>query len=295
MIVAVYNSELYIEKCVDSMLELKDINLEIVLVNDGSKDNVLEILKKYRDNPKVLIYTQENKGVGSTRNKGVELSSGKYIYFADGDDYINPENFSKVFKIMKEFDLDFIMADALEVDELGKVIKKRKKHSDILNLGITSGKNMFRKLIEKKSIAVEVWSNIYKREFLEKNNLVFKKYFYDDHFFTQQIYYYAKKVMYSNESFYNYVRRDNSITTSLNLDMNRRRIDSVKNLIKDLIEFNKEYKLVSKEWNFLPISNYYNYIFFLKQNRDQSTEKNIDFKNLMFKDKLKYMRIIIWR
>ena len=89
IIVPVYNVEKYLKRCVDSLIEQSYKNLEIILVDDGSKDNSFSICKEYESkDSRVRIFHKENEGLGLTRNYGIEKSTGEYITFVDSDDYL---------------------------------------------------------------------------------------------------------------------------------------------------------------------------------------------------------------
>lgn len=89
IIIPVYNNELFLDKCLTSVINQTYKNLEIILINDGSKDKSLKIMKKYeaKDN-RIIIIDKENEGVSIARNKGIDRSTGKYITFLDSDDYL---------------------------------------------------------------------------------------------------------------------------------------------------------------------------------------------------------------
>ena len=89
VIIPVYNVEQYLKECLDSVINqtLKDI--EIICINDGSTDGSLKILEKYESlDDRIVVFSQENSGLSATRNKGMQLSSGEYVYFMDSDDYL---------------------------------------------------------------------------------------------------------------------------------------------------------------------------------------------------------------
>ena len=90
VIIPVYNSEKYIEKCINSVLAQTYQNYEIIVINDGSKDNSGKIMEQLQDKypDKIKYIEQENMGVAKTRNKGIEIATGDYIAFMDNDDYI---------------------------------------------------------------------------------------------------------------------------------------------------------------------------------------------------------------
>ncbi len=88
VIIPVYNSEKYLCRCLDSVIEQSLKNIEIICINDGSTDNSLHLLQKYsKQDDRVKIYNQENQGAGAARNKGLKLATGKYVVFADPDDF----------------------------------------------------------------------------------------------------------------------------------------------------------------------------------------------------------------
>ena len=90
IIVPMYNSEKYIVRCIDSLLEQSYENIEIIVVDDGSSDNSVEIIKKYNDN-RINIYQKRNEGVSATRNLGIEKSNGDFLLFVDSDDYVSKD------------------------------------------------------------------------------------------------------------------------------------------------------------------------------------------------------------
>ena len=82
VIVPIYNSEKYISNCIDSILSQEYKDFELLLINDGSTDNTINIINSYNDG-RIKIYNQENKGAGSARNLGLKYATGKYIVFID--------------------------------------------------------------------------------------------------------------------------------------------------------------------------------------------------------------------
>lgn len=87
IIVPIYNAEKYLKRCLDSLVNQTYSNIEIILLNDGSTDKTDSIIKSYKDK-RIIYVKKENSGIGSTRNKGIELATGDYIMFVDSDDYI---------------------------------------------------------------------------------------------------------------------------------------------------------------------------------------------------------------
>ena len=92
VIIPLYNTEEFVEEAVRSIMCQTLREIEIIVINDGSTDNSLSIIKRLADEDKrIRIYTQYNQGPSVTRNKGYEYTQGKYVYFMDSDDYLEPE------------------------------------------------------------------------------------------------------------------------------------------------------------------------------------------------------------
>lgn len=106
IIIPVYNVEAYIEKCLDSILIQSYPYFEVILVDDGSTDNSLEICRRYAITDKrIKIFNQKNNGPSAARNKGIEASSGEFIQFIDSDDYLEPEAIKSMVEAIKESDM----------------------------------------------------------------------------------------------------------------------------------------------------------------------------------------------
>ena len=97
VIIPVYNCEKFIIRCIESFLKQKNKKMEIIVVDDGSKDNTLKILNEaYSDNSFVRIFNKKNTGVSDSRNFGIRKARGKYILFSDSDDYVEEKYFKKI-------------------------------------------------------------------------------------------------------------------------------------------------------------------------------------------------------
>lgn len=109
VIVPVYNGEKYLARCIDSILEQTYHNIELILVNDGSKDKSLEICQEYAlKDPRVYIIDKSNRGVSSARNSGIEYAHGEILTFVDCDDFIKPNMYESMISLMEEDDTDIV-------------------------------------------------------------------------------------------------------------------------------------------------------------------------------------------
>ena len=113
IIIPVYNSEKYLKKCLDSILESSYRNLEIICINDGSRDKSLEILEKYsKIDSRIILINKENEGPQIARNKGYKISKGEYITNIDSDDWIEKDTFEKAILMLEKDNLDCVLYDS---------------------------------------------------------------------------------------------------------------------------------------------------------------------------------------
>ena len=135
VIIPVYNGERYISEAIDSVLNQTYKDLEIIVVNDGSTDNTVEILKEYDD--KIRCKSQGNKGQASAINEGIKMAKGKYIAYLDADDVCLPERFENQVKYLEEHpNVGLVYSDCYQIDENGKIqrIIKSQPHDNFVLL-----------------------------------------------------------------------------------------------------------------------------------------------------------------
>ncbi|MCL2008651.1 MAG: glycosyltransferase, partial [Treponema sp.] len=110
IIVPVYNAEKHLNRCLDSLVSQTLKRLEIICVNDGSKDNSLDILLQYSQKfPNIIVFNQENSGPGIARNKALENANGKYIIFCDSDDTLDVNTCLECYNLMETHKIDIII------------------------------------------------------------------------------------------------------------------------------------------------------------------------------------------
>lgn len=124
IIIPVFNNVAYVEKCIRSVTTQTYRELEIIVVDDGSSDGSTEILKRFaEDDPRILLLRQENSGVSAARNRGLELASGRYLTFVDGDDYISRDYVEKLVHCARRHDAEMVICGLNYVDEHGKILR----------------------------------------------------------------------------------------------------------------------------------------------------------------------------
>jgi len=204
IIVPVYNTGKYIKKCIESLLNQSEENIELIIINDGTKDNSEEIIKNYTDS-RIKYIAKENEGIGKTRNLGIDLSKGKYVMFVDSDDYIKRDCVKKMYDRAELDNLDIVVSDYYE-DRDGKI--KEIKFPSFQNSSIESNSKII------NSINLGPCNKIYSRNMLKNNKIRFEeKLKYEDAPFVVKAILSANKIGKINECLSYYVIHKHSETT----------------------------------------------------------------------------------
>ena len=120
IIVPVYNTSKYLNKCLDTLLAQTYENIEIILVDDGSTDNSLEICKSYEEKDKrIVVISKANGGSSSARNVGLDAAKGSYVGFVDSDDYVDGDFVSLMMEAIEKYDVPMAQISRDEINEDG--------------------------------------------------------------------------------------------------------------------------------------------------------------------------------
>lgn len=202
IIIPVYNSSKEIKKCIKSIETQTYSNYEIILINDGSTDNSLKIIKELsKNNSKIKVYDQKNSGVSVTRNNGIKYASGKYIMFVDNDDYFNSDTFLEEYmKKIENSNVDILIGSYVRHDENGNEIFRQKINTN----------SSWSKFVE-----VTPWARVFKKEFLIKNKIQFKSMpIGEDIYFNFMAYYRTNKIDYIENYDYVWFYNTKSVSNS---------------------------------------------------------------------------------
>ncbi len=213
IIIPVYNVEKYLRTCLDSVINQTMRNIEIICVNDGSTDNSADILKEYQQkDQRVQVITQRNSGLSIARNTGMARACGEYIYFLDSDDYLEINAMERLFSVCKENVLDVIHFDFDRFYDDGT---KGRSFERQMNLRIYDGVSFLRWMKEHEMYTSVVWAQMFRREFLEKNKLLFYPgIIHEDELFTFSASMEAQRVAHLRQKLYHHRLRENSIMTT---------------------------------------------------------------------------------
>ncbi|GAB1800839.1 glycosyltransferase [Priestia megaterium] len=244
VIIPIYNVEKYISECIESILRQTYKNIEIIAINDGSTDNSLDIVKKYAvDNPHIKVLSQQNSGLSITRNKGINYSNGKYIYFLDSDDYILPDTLKNLIGLMEKNDLDLIQFGGKPfIDNIDMQL-----NSNFYDVQAFFQKNKIYKKTDFLQDVIKGFRSqpclyIVKKELIVNNNLQFMpNVLHEDELFTLEIVLNTKSAMYDPNLYYQRRYRENSIMTSNSIEKIKKSFDSYCIIIEEMNSLKKTY------------------------------------------------------
>ena len=224
LIIPAYNSEKVITKCLDSIYDQTHKNIEVIVVNDGSKDGTLSVLKKYKRKHKdLIIIDKENAGQAEARNDGIKKSTGKYMMFIDADDFLEVNYLEVMLKALKKEKADIVISGYKNFNvnyEMQSVVK-RKNNSWV------------------QFTACTPWARLYRSDFIKKNNILYPDLRYcEDYDFIVIAASFAKKVVAIENTGYGYYYNTTSLTKTIYRSF---KVDFIKAGDELLARINKKY------------------------------------------------------
>ncbi|MDM8101198.1 glycosyltransferase family 2 protein [Oceanobacillus oncorhynchi] len=223
VIVPVYNAEDYLPKSIESLMNQTHENIEIILVDDGSKDHSLSICESYANqDSRIKVHNIKNSGVSAARNLGIDVATGEYITFVDSDDWAETNMLEHAVANIKQTGSDLVIWSYLK-NYYNKEVKLSlipggdqifEDDKSLLYLKTIYGRYSEQEVTEGVSVGT-TWCKLYKTDFIRKNNLKFNPVLTraQDTIFSIHAFSYAKKISFFDESLYHY-RISNSSTTS---------------------------------------------------------------------------------
>ena len=254
VIIPVYNVEPYLDKCLNTLVNQTLKKIEIIIVNDGSKDNSEKIIEKYlKKYPEKIKYIKKaNGGLSSARNEGLKYASGEYIGFVDSDDYVSLNTFNLMYKKAKEKNFDLVVCNLNYVYE-----SKTKMVSAGLDKDLENEDEVKKNIV---FLYPAVWNKLYKKEILD--SLKFKEgIWYEDVEFNFRVYPRVKSIGYVDKPLIQYVQRESSISKTID----KRLFNYIDNF-NGLIRYYQDNNLYNKYYFELEYS-YVRYLYatFIKQ------------------------------
>lgn len=217
VIIPVQNVESYIGQCLDSILNQKIEDIQIIVINDNSTDDTKQIVQKYLDiYGNIQLINTNGVGPGAARNIGLQASSGDYIAFVDGDDYISKYMYFGMCKEILKNNLDIIICDFEHTYDNYICNNDINNDEDIDKIDILTNEHAIRKFL-KGDIGTYSWNKVYRRTLLSDFNIHFSENCStsEDILFTVMALSNAKKIGLVSNKFYKYRKREGSITSHL--------------------------------------------------------------------------------
>lgn len=250
IIIPVYNTEEYIEKNLNSLVNQTLREIEIIVVNDGSTDNSMTIVEEFaaRDS-RIKIINQRNLKQGAARNNGIKIAGGEYIGFVDSDDWVDLDYYERLYNTAKKYNSDLALATNVRI---GNGQTKKRIH-------IT--KEDFITDLQKKMDICHQWKDgcptnkLYRRSFLETNNIVFPEgVSCEDKIFTTKSVYYANGIATVPNLYYYYFRNPNSTVKERNKKTNS---NDKENARREVLNFLKSKKAAIRDKDFWAVKKDY--------------------------------------
>jgi len=228
-----YNVSKYIEICLNSIFiqNFDEDEYEVICVNDCSTDNTEEIIKKLQNDHKnlVLVNQPQNKQQGAARNEGLRTAKGKFVWFIDADDYIQPDVLKDICSLAETNQLDILHFNAQRVDDEGNF--QPYYASFPFDTDVITGIEYYEIDLPYWRRLIETWCRIYNREFLLRNNLFFPEgIYFEDAVYTVRSVMLSKRFKYLNKIVYNYRMNQDSSTMTKDISVNGKKM-------ADLIRF----------------------------------------------------------
>lgn len=242
VIVPIYNVEAYIKRCVSSLLKQNYGNIEIILVNDGSPDNSSEIIDELaKTDDRIIVIHKENGGVSSARNAGLDIASGEYVMFVDGDDYVDENYVTYFLKLvnMKESKIGF---------NKNNYVNERHSRTNGNSFSEVNSEKAT-KYIYLGNVFVAVWNKIYNLQYLNDHKIRFNEeiWYGEGMLFNIQALQYTDTIAIGNTDVYHQVQNPNSAMRNFNLNSNHCGIKSMYLQKEALLSRSKG---VLKAWNY---------------------------------------------
>ena len=258
VIIPVYNTEEYLVSCIESILRQDKVSLEIILVDDGSKDSSPLICDEYANKYKnIKAYHIKNSGPATARNKGFSVSQGEYVTFTDSDDKMEPLMLYKMISAGKEYNADIICCNYKEIDEEGNITPRNYSNQAY----ILNHEEALVHFYSKNMIFSQCWTKLFKRQLLIDHHIENDPSlrFDEDIIYNIRAFRYAQTTVIIDEPLYEYTLRGNSLAhgeyyikhTNQYIDDSLKRVQITQESVIDESD-------IVKEWSNVHILLYHN-------------------------------------
>lgn len=212
VIIPAYNSEKYIDRCINGVLKCTDLDIEVIVIDDGSTDKTFSVVNSLAESePRIKVYTQENQGVSKARNRGLSYATGKYVIFSDSDDMLQGENLKKLVDFAENNDCDLVAFCRINCYGNGNRVEYLPK-GDVLVVADDYQLAFSKTILNQNNFGWSSCNKLFKREIIKNNNICFLDYKIinsEDRLFNLNYFMNVSKVAFFDDCcFYNFVRDD---------------------------------------------------------------------------------------
>ena len=239
VIVPVYNSELYLDKCINTIIHQTCRTIEIILVNDGSTDRSFEIMESYsKIDERIILISQSNMGVSAARNAGLNIATGEYVLFVNSDDSIRNDTVEILYQHALSANAEIVIGNVLFCYPDGKQVPVYQRLTEYAKHLQLSGKQCFSQLIEAYAFPPLVFLYFAKRAFLQNYQLFFdENIVHADELWCVKTLIFARQVSVLDFFYYFYHKRQAKI---MNFDFKKHRVLSLVSVGRELETFAAE-------------------------------------------------------
>lgn len=226
IIVPVYNVEKYLQQCVDSLVSQTYKNIEILLIDDGSKDNSGQMCNQFSEQyTNVMSFHKKNSGLGLTRNFGLERINGDYVTFVDSDDYLRQDAIQKLVDGLGDGQNDTVIGGFTKITDDGKELYIETYPEEVINNGLVYSR-LFNRMLGSSPdrhdlIKPSVWNALYSVKIIQEHNLHFvseRELISEDIVWDSDYYRYSQSAKIISEPTYYYRYNPNSLSQTYNPD-----------------------------------------------------------------------------
>ncbi len=240
VIMPVYNTDSFLSEAVSSILNQSFKEFEFIIVNDGSTDKSLNILREFENNDsRVTLLDQPNMGSSVARQRALEIAKGDYLYFMDSDDVLDFDTLEKCYNRALKDSLDMLFFDAVSFSDDSRLNAKDYNYNrkGIIGDDVFNGVYIMDLLLDKDLFRVAPWMHFFKRELVINNGIRFYPgIVHEDELFFTQLYFYAKRVGYIPKDFFKRRLRANSTMTA---GFSIKRVNSYFTIVNELEKTSK--------------------------------------------------------
>lgn len=242
IIIPVYNVQDYLEECIESAINQSYKNLEIILINDGSKDDSGQICQKFADKDNRIVYIdQENKGVAQTRNIGLKSAKGEYVFFLDSDDWITFNTIKELYSQMNKNNAQMGIANKERFFD--KVDLENKEPIEITS---RAAREVLEMLLARE-LSSYMTGILYRSEIIKE--IEFPIYScHEDQAVFYKIIANCKNVIFTSEKMYKYRDNKSSITNTINIKKCKERYESIHLLANGIVEIEPKLRKSANEY-----------------------------------------------